>query len=155
MSINIFNIDDFRADTSAISDDKHESNALPSQLDIKVSERLMPSNLSDDEKNIWRRLGPYLVKHGRLNELYVDVFHEYCVTRVRLESARRFLDKTDWTYAVSGRNGEQIKSKPHVAQLNDDWRKWRSLAGELGLGPRSSKALNALGEGKQDLFDDL
>jgi len=54
-------------------------------------------------------------------------------------------------YEVEGRNGVQLKAHPHVAQMNETWRQWRSLMGELGLSPTAERNMMP---GQGDLFDD-
>lgn len=111
--------------------------------------QLMPT-LRAAEKKIWNVVAPELSRAGRLKALYVDVIAQYCVVYVRLNEARKTLDKKEWTYVTEGRHGDQIKSRPEVAQLNDDWRKWRSLVGELGLSPSAERGLQQV---QGDLFD--
>ena len=108
--------------------------------------------LTDDESAIWDIRAPYLVMLGRLKPHFADAFAEYCRIINRLTEAREYLDKDDWTYVTSGRNGTQYKSRPEVAQLNDDWRKWRSMVGEFGLAPASERGMQS---GQADLFDDF
>lgn len=116
------------------------------------AEGLCPEGLNSGEAKIWNRIAPELSKLGRLKPLYVDVIAQYCVVSLRLADARKTLDEKDWIYITEGRHGTQIKSRPEVAQLNDDWRKWRSLVGELGLSPAAARGLS---QGQGDLFDDF
>jgi phage terminase small subunit len=108
--------------------------------------------LSDAELKIWDRTAPQLAMLGRLKPHFVDAFCEYCRIMRRLADARSFLDESEWTFVVTGRNGTQHKSRPQVAQLNDDWRKWRSLVGEFGLAPSSERNMIS---GQGDLFDNF
>lgn len=128
-------------------------NREPEALHRAKSADLRPDYLSDAERGVWDRLGPYLVLLGRLKPHYVDAFAEYCIVHVRLRDARRYLDDSEWVYVTEGRNGTQYKSRPEVAQLNDDWRKWRSLVGEFGLAPCAERGVR--GEGQAELFDDF
>jgi phage terminase small subunit len=52
---------------------------------------------------------------------------------------------------VQGRNGSQLKAHPHVAQMNETWRQWRSLMAELGLSPTAERNMMP---GQGNLFDD-
>lgn len=124
----------------------------PQSIHFARSESLRPDNLTDAEKIIWDEVGPYLAMVGRLKPLYKHALAEYCRVTRRLADARKILDESDWTYVVEGRNGRQEKSKPEVAQLNDDWRKWRSLVGEFGLAPAAERGMMS---GQGDLFDDF
>lgn len=116
-----------------------------------LAKSLMPRGMSREEKSVWNRLAPELVKLGRLKKHYVDFVHEYCVVKVRMDSTRVKLDKEDWTYVTTGRHGTQKKSRPEVAQLNDDWRKWNSLVAQLGLSPATELRFN---DKQAGLFDD-
>jgi phage terminase small subunit len=87
---------------------------------------------------------------GRLKPHFVDALSEYCQITRRISDARKLLDAEDWTYITEGRHGNQHKSRPEVAQLNDDWRKWRSLVGEFGLAPAAERGMMS---GQGDLFD--
>lgn len=109
---------------------------------IERAKSLMPKGLSSQEKRVWMRLAPELSKAGRLKKLFVDFIYEYCIVKVRLDSTRETLDKIEWTYVTTGRHGTQRKSRPEVAQLNDDWRKWNSLVAQLGLSPATELRFN-------------
>ena len=122
----------------------------PEEFHIALTKELLPSGLSKDEKKVWNYIGPELSKGGRLKKLFVDVISEYCRIVVRLADARKDLDDKDWTYVTTGRHGNQEKSRPEVAQLNDDWRKWRSLVSELGLSPSAERHLSKV---QGDLFN--
>ena len=113
---------------------------------------LRPDELTADELKVWDRIAPQLVMLGRLKPHFVDALAEYCRIMRRLSDARKSLDENEWTYVTSGRNGQQYKSRPEVAQLNDDWRKWRSLVGEFGLAPAAERGMQS---GQNDLFDDF
>lgn len=108
----------------------------------EFAKSLMPRGMSTDEKRVWNRLSPELVKLGRLKPHHVDFVQEYCVVKVRMDTTRTMLDKLDWTYITTGRHGTQHKSRPEVAQLNDDWRKWNSLVAQLGLSPATELRFN-------------
>lgn len=124
----------------------------PQAVHIAKSKDLRPDELlSEDELKVWDRNGPYLAMLNRLKPHFVDAFCEYCRVVVRIAEARKTLDEYEWIYATSGRNGTQYKSRPEVAQLNDDWRKWRSLVGEFGLAPAAEKGMDS---SQGDLFDD-
>lgn len=125
----------------------------PESAHKAISESLRPARLDDDERGVWDRLGPYLALLGRLKPHYADAFAEYCVITVRIRKARKYLDDEDWTYITTSRNGTQHKSRPEVAQLNDDWRKWRTLVGEFGLAPCAERGVK--GDVQADLFDDF
>jgi phage terminase small subunit len=116
------------------------------------ADELRPVNeLTEQELVIYDDLAPYLVMLGRLKKHYLHSFCEYCRIYVRLAVARKDLDAQSWTYVIEGRNGEQIKMRPEVAQLNEMFRQFRSLVGEFGLAPAADRGLS---NGQLDLFDD-
>lgn len=115
-----------------------------------AAKKLMPRGMSADEKRVWNRLAPDLLRLGRLKSHHVDFVQEYCVVKVRMDTIRSELDSSEWTYETIGRHGAQIKSRPEVAQLNDDWRKWNSLVAQLGLSPATELRFN---DKQGSLFD--
>jgi phage terminase small subunit len=123
----------------------------PQSVHFARSQALRPDDqLTESELTIWDRNAPHLAMLGRLKPHFVDAFCEYCRVVRRLADARNTLDKDDWTYVTTGRNGCQHKARPEVAQLNDDWRKWRSLVGEFGLAPAAERGMQSC---QNDLFD--
>lgn len=125
----------------------------PQAIHVAKANDLRPDDLlSVEELRIWDRIAPNLAMLGRLKPHFVDALCEYCRIVRRLSDARKELDEKEWTYATAGRNGVQRKSRPEVAQLNDDWRKWRSLVGEFGLAPAAERGMQS---GQGDLFDDF
>ena len=121
----------------------------PEEFHIAFAKELQPSGLSEEEITVWNTVAPELSKAGRLKKLFVDVIAEYCRLVVRMSAARKDLDDREWTYVTNGRHGNQEKSRPEVAQLNDDWRKWRSLVSDLGLSPSAERHLKST---QGDLF---
>lgn len=153
MSDNIFQLNDHREPDKEELDDYAVDE--PTAEDRKKSEQLKPKDVSKEIAETWDKLGPHLVKENRLKPIFVDAFYEYCYLRVSLAEARAFLSKKDWVYVVTGRNGDQIKSRPQVGQYNDDWRKFKSLVTEFGLAPNANKALSETNGSQLDLFDDF
>jgi phage terminase small subunit len=90
---------------------------------------------------VWDRLAPEMMLLGRLKPHFIDAFGEYCYLLARIAETRKHLAEIDETYTVQGRNGYQIKSRPQVAQLNDDWRKLSQLTSRFGLTPTDEKSL--------------
>ena len=90
---------------------------------------------------VWDRLAPEMIMLNRLKPHYVDAFSEYCYLLARIAETRKYLAENDETYIVQGRNGAQIKSRPQVAQLNDDWRKLSRLTSCFGMTPSDEKSL--------------
>jgi len=124
----------------------------PAAVHVALAAYLKPDWLTASEAAVWDRIGPQLAMLGRLRAHYVDALAEYCRIVVRLREARTFLDENEWVYVTQTRNGTQHKSRPKVSQLNEDWRKWRSLVGEFGLAPAAERGLSVI---QGDLFDDF
>jgi P27 family predicted phage terminase small subunit len=115
------------------------------------AKKLLPRGMSTNEKRVWNRIAPELSKLGRLKKHYVDFVQEYCIIKVRIDDARAELDEIEWTYVTTGRHGTQRKSRPEVAQYNDDWRKWNSLVAQIGLSPATELRFN---DKQGSLFED-
>ena len=114
---------------------------------------LRPHNLPEPLACEWDKIAPELVKIGRLKPYFVDTVVEYCICRVRLKEMRElFKTLSDELYEVEGRNGKQLKTHPHVAQLNETWRQWRNLSAALGLTPTDERALDTE---QMSLFDEF
>jgi len=90
---------------------------------------------------VWDRLAPEMMLLGRLKPHFIAAFAEYCYLLARISETRQFLIDNDETYEIMGRNGAQIKSRPQVAQMNDDWRKLARLTSCFGLTPSDEKSL--------------
>lgn len=115
---------------------------------------LMPRGMSKDLQAEWRRVARILADPSvdRLKPRYVDVICEYCRATVRLRTLRDAMPTVAAeVYRVKSRNGDQIKSHPFVAQVNEQWRQWRSLVAMLGLSPTDERNLLP---GQGDLFDE-
>lgn len=116
------------------------------EFHIAKADELRPDTLNEKEVAVWNKIAPELSKVGRLKRLYIEIISEYCRIVVRLFDARKDLDERDWTYVTTGRHGSQEKSRPEVAQVNDDWRKLRSIISDLGLSPSAERNLSQQGE---------
>ena len=127
----------------------------PRAVHFARSAELKPDWLTENQSVMWDKLGPHLCMLDRLKPIYVSAFTEFCITTCKLKEARQKLDDEEWVYVTETRNGTQYKSRPEVAQLNDDWRKWRSLVGEFGLAPQSDKGLINKDIVINDNFDDF
>lgn len=124
----------------------------PNAAHIQISEQLRPKSLKPAEKKFWNATAPRMVMLGRLKTHYAHSYADYCCIVVRMAEIKRELDKNGWTYESFTRNGKQIKSRPEVAQLNDDWRKWRTHVAMWGLAPSEERNLKTSPQG--DMFGD-
>lgn len=124
----------------------------PNAAHIQQAKNLRPKTLTLAERKFWDATAPQMVMLGRLKPHFAFAYEEYCIVVIKMRDTRAYLNKNGWTYESETRNGIQIKSRPEVAQLNDDWRKWRSLVGEFGLAPAAERGMKAGPQG--DLFGD-
>lgn len=115
----------------------------PNSAHIARAEELRPDELTEAECKVWDRLAPQLVMLGRLKPHFIDSIADYCVIYVRVAEAHKYLNENEWSYGSEGRNGSQRKMRPEVAQINEDWRKMRSLRGDFGLSPVSERGVTA------------
>jgi phage terminase small subunit len=146
-----------------------------------LARRLCPKGLTKDERKEWMRVATLLADPAldRLKPHFVDTIIEYCRATIRLRTIRQFfvdlqemrrIERQAATpthsaigeihcehplgaeiYEVEGRNGLQQKAHPHVAQLNETWRQWRSLVAILGMSPTEERNLIP---GQGDMFND-
>ncbi|GAB3099753.1 P27 family phage terminase small subunit [Aestuariicella hydrocarbonica] len=117
----------------------------------ELVKQLCPRGISKDERRVWSRVAPDLARVGRLKPLFVDYVLEYCRTKVEMDELRQFIVDNDRTYIVDGRNGEQIKNRPEVGQLNEVKRFWNSMVAQLGMSPATELRFN---DKQGSLFDD-
>jgi phage terminase small subunit len=116
--------------------------------------KLMPKGISEELATEFKRVAEILAdpKVDRLKPKFLDTVVEYCRCTIRLRSLRAAMPTlADEIYCIETRNGDQVKSHPYVAQVNEEWRKWRSLVAMLGLSPTDER--NML-PGQGDLFDE-
>lgn len=131
--------------------------------------RLQPRGLSPELRREWHRVATILAEPtvDRLKARFVDVIMEYCRACVRLRQLRAAFDKlaeqvahatggkpdplAAEVYRVKGRNGDQAKMHPYVAQIHEAWREWRQCVAMLGLSPADERNMMP---GQGDLFDE-
>jgi phage terminase small subunit len=126
----------------------------------KDAKRLMPRGLSAEMKAEFLRVGALLAHPDvdRLKAHYVDAILEYCHCTIRLRAFREALPtiQREVYSAGAGRNGTLIKTHPLVPQMNETWRRWRSLVAILGLSPTDERnmapGLGKTGDGTDKYF---
>lgn len=121
------------------------------QRNKENAQKLKPTDLPVYAGAIWDEVAPHLDFLGRLKPHFVITVAEYCRAVDRMMVLRETLKADGETYITLGRNGEQQKAHPLMAQLNETFRQWRSLTAMLGLSPADEKGLLA---GQGDLFED-
>ncbi len=120
---------------------EHAAAEKKRELDELVK-KLCPRGILPAERKVWNRIAPDLAQAGRLKPLFVDCVLEYCRAKSEMDELREFIEKHGRTYIVVGRNGEQIKNRPEVGQLNEVKRWWGSLVSRLGLSPADEQRFN-------------
>lgn len=135
----------------------------------ELARDLKPKGLSKDVAAVWDSVAPVLAEKHRLDAVFVVALVELCECIAEMNEYRAlFRSKvkiTDAkgktrtevygkTYEVDGRNGNQIKTRPEVAQFNETRRNMLRLIAEFGMTPSASRSL-ASAAGQGDLFDDF
>ncbi|MBR1206973.1 MULTISPECIES: P27 family phage terminase small subunit [unclassified Bradyrhizobium] len=121
---------------------------------LRLINKLKPKGLSPELLKEYRRVAEILSEPSvdRLKPRFLDTIVEYCRSTQRLNSLRSAMPTlAHEIYRVKTRNGDQVKSHPYVAQVNEEWRKWRSLVAMLGLSPTDERNLLP---GQGDFFDE-
>lgn len=110
--------------------------------------QLRPEGMLDEERWVYDRLAPALCHptKDRLNEINIFMFLQLIRSIVRYERYAVLLKELGETYSAKTRNGDQIKSRPELAQLNETWRQVRALAGDFGMTPAAERALGGTGQ---------
>ena len=96
-----------------------------------------PFELSEDAREVWRRLAPDLEQAGVLTSWDLDVFAEYCELVVIVREARR---KLGYGLLLVGRR-DPVVTNPVWRVYRDALALLRSLAQELGLTPSARSSL--------------
>lgn len=118
----------------------------------KKSTELMPK-MTVQQKKVWLRLGPHLVSTGRLSELSVDAFQEYCDIKTQLDELKKFRKDKGYSYETEGRHGLQHKAYPEMAQLNQLRTQFTQLCAHFGLTPATEARIReSKGSGEQNPF---
>jgi phage terminase small subunit len=115
---------------------------------------LKPDGMGEGAAKVWDQVAPVLAEKNRLDALFVWAVAELCECLARMEAHRAKFTMDDETYAVEGRNGAQLKTRPEVAQFNETRRTALRLFAEFGMTPSASRSL-AAAVGQGDLFDDF
>lgn len=131
-----------------------KNNEISDKEAKKIALQSRPRGMSKPEQKVWETDLPAYVKINRFKPHFIRFFRQYCEVVARMEETRAWLDTENigWVYTTVGRNGAQHKSRPEVAQYNDDWRKLNSLINQIGGSPATDKRFDNLQPG---LFDDL
>ncbi|TMV68613.1 P27 family phage terminase small subunit [Thioclava sp. BHET1] len=128
-------------------------NVIPMKGEMQAPVPDPLNEMSEEGRDVWRRLAPKIVAKGHWDDAYADMFAAYC------EAAADFLKFTgeiavygSW-YEVETRNGAQQKKRATWGLRQDALSTMNQLAARFGLTPVDAARLKAGGQG--DLFDDL
>ncbi|MDW4550873.1 P27 family phage terminase small subunit [Defluviimonas sp. D31] len=127
-----------------------EDGAAPHNLEERARARMLelePEDLNPDHREIYRRLALPLCHptRDRLNEANAFMFHQLVRVVARHEKLLIAIEDGE-TYTTKTRDGEQQKTRPEVAQVNETFRQIRALAGEFGMTPATERSLSAGGQ---------
>lgn len=123
----------------------------------KRAAAIKPPGLSREASVIWDREAPTLT-HGTVNRLHrhhADQFALYCEAYARFVRLRRYLAGKGVGESYSpgkGRNGEVIRTRPEVAQMNIAFDQAVRLGAYFGKTPYTERHIQDTPQG--DLFDD-
>ncbi len=116
----------------------------PSADDYAKAADLRPTfELDAEELRVWDEIMPWLAKNNRLQPWYKHTLIEYCrVVSSIGKIVQYFRDNPGKEYYyISGRNGDQKKADPRVAQLNENRRMLARYTGDFGLTPAAERQL--------------
>lgn len=134
--------------------DDEDAAKLRAYATRRLIRALIPPDLTPELQKEFKRVAKILADPAvdRLKVRYLDTIVEYCRSTIRLRSLRAAMPTLNMeVYRVNTRNGDQVKTHPYVAQVNETWRQWRSLVAMLGLSPTDERNLLP---GQGDLFDE-
>ena len=112
--------------------------------------------MSKEAQEVWDREAPSLT-HGTVNRLgrhHADQFALYCEAYARFVRLRRYLARKGVGESYSpgkGRNGEVIRTRPEVAQMNIAFDQCVRLGAYFGKTPYTERHIQDTPQG--DLFD--
>jgi len=127
----------------------------PSVDDYAKARDLRPTfELDADELRIWDEIMPWLAMNGRLQPWYKHTLMEYCRIVANIGKIIQYFRDNPGKeyYTVAGRNGEQKKADPRVAQLNDNRRILFQVVREFGLTPSSERQMTVIQDDLINIF---
>ncbi|KZK80073.1 Phage terminase, small subunit [Pseudovibrio sp. Ad46] len=120
---------------------------------------MKPDHLTKGGSKVYERIAPHVCNPlvARLSYHNLESFVLMCEALARHETLRKYLNTpgVGETYISETRNGEQIKNRPEVAQLNETFRQFLTVARDFGLTPAAERGLRANpAQGQLDLDED-
>ncbi|WP_057465655.1 P27 family phage terminase small subunit [Pseudovibrio sp. POLY-S9] len=126
---------------------------------LQIATDLKPDHLTKDGVKVYDRIAPHVCNPlvARLNFYNMESFVLMCEALARHEKLRKYLNTpgVEETYISETRNGKQLKNRPEVAQLNETFRQFLTVARDFGLTPAAERGLKANpAQGQLDLEED-
>lgn len=106
----------------------------------------MPSWLTGEARNTWRRLCPRLTKLGILKPEDRDAFAAYCIAVQNLKKATQLIEEEGLVTETAAGNP---KTNPAVSLQAQAMNTIRQFASEFGLTPASESNVAVVGEAKK------
>jgi P27 family predicted phage terminase small subunit len=124
-----------------------------------VAVDMKPEHLTPGGSKVYDRIAPHVCNPlvARLSYHNLESFVLMCEALARHEKLRKYLNTpgVEETYVSKTRNGEQVKNRPEVAQLNETFRQFLTIARDFGLTPAAERGLRANpAQGQLDLDED-
>jgi P27 family predicted phage terminase small subunit len=112
---------------------------------------VMPADMSDDAKRVWRRILRDFGQAGVVTAVDADSFRAYCEAVARYQQAARTLEQTG-PLVRGARSGELVKNPLHQI-VRDNAALIRAFARELGFLPSAREGLHRGDSGDVDPLD--
>jgi P27 family predicted phage terminase small subunit len=109
--------------------------------------------LSDEGKEVWKRLAPEMVMLDRLKPQYHDLFAAYCEAAADLMRFTIQLVDGRYNYTAKTRNGIQEKKSAAWGQRQEAIANLRQIGALFGMSPVDEQRLSDGGQGS--LLDEL
>lgn len=125
----------------------------------EIAAAMKPDHLTPKASKVYDRIAPKVCNPviARLKPHNMESFVLMCEALARHEGLRHYINTpgVGETYVSHTRNGEQIKARPEVAQMNETFRQFLTIARDFGLTPAAERGLRAApGQGDLPFGDD-
>ena len=128
-------------------------NVIPMRGDTGRPVPPAPDLLSEGGKKVWDRLAPEMIRQGRLEPHFEDLFGAVCEAANDVIELSSIIAMEGRTYSVKTRNGMQQKKTAAWQARLDALASLRQLGAMFGMSPVDVKRLSNTDQG--DLFDKL
>ncbi|MGH0001316.1 P27 family phage terminase small subunit [Pseudovibrio ascidiaceicola] len=125
----------------------------------QIAADMKPDHLTPGGSKVYDRIAPHVCNPlvARLSYHNLESFVLMCEALARYEKHQKYLNTpgVGETYISETRNGKQIKNRPEVAQMNETFRQFLTIARDFGLTPAAERGLRANpAQGQLDLDED-